>query len=46
MVEKYSENYVKEDNLYTYTKGKTNLKFIVEDDIITSIEYSLVTETK
>lgn len=46
MVEAYGENYQKEDNLYTYTKGNMNLKFIVENDFITSIEYSLITDAK
>ena len=41
MIEKYSDNYVREENMYTYIQGKTALKFIVENNIITSIEYSL-----
>lgn len=46
MIETYGENYQKEDNLYTYTKGNMNLKFIVENDVITSIEYSLIVDAK
>lgn len=41
MIEKYSDNYVREENMYTYIQGKTALKFIIENNIITSIEYSL-----
>lgn len=40
MIEKYSDNYVREENMYTYIQGKTALKFIIENNIITSIEYS------
>lgn len=40
MTKTYGEDFKKEDNLYTYTKGKTNLKFIIENDFITSIEYT------
>lgn len=41
MIEKYSDNYVREENMYKYIQGKTALKFIIENNIITSIEYSL-----
>lgn len=41
MIDKYSDNYVREENMYTYIQGKTALKFIIENNIITSIEYSL-----
>lgn len=41
MIEKYSDNYAREENMYTYIQGKTALKFIIENNIITSIEYSL-----
>lgn len=41
MIEKYSDNYVREENMYTYIQGKTALKFIIENNIITSIEYIL-----
>ncbi len=37
---KYGNEYEEEDNLYTYTLGKTHIKFIHENDIITSIEYT------
>jgi hypothetical protein len=40
MVAKYGSNYKNEGNLYTYTLGKTNLKFIIENNYITSIEYN------
>ncbi len=32
---------VKNDNQYTYTKGNTSLIFIVQDDLIESVEYRL-----
>ena len=44
MVEKYSDNFEKEDNMYIYKKNKTQLQFIVENDVITSIEYVFDTE--
>lgn len=39
MIEVYGTNYKQEGNVYTYIKGKTKLEFIVENDVITSIEY-------
>ncbi len=44
MVQTYGEDYKVQGNQYTYTKGKTNLEFIVENETITSIQYSYVTE--
>ena len=44
MVQTYGENYKVQGNQYTYTKGRTNLEFIVENEVITSIQYSYVTE--
>ena len=44
MLEIYGENYEIQGNQYTYTKGKTQLQFIVENDVITSIQYSYITE--
>ncbi len=44
MVEAYSDSYENHDNLYTYRKGDTLLNFIVENDTITSIEYTLDVE--
>ena len=40
MVETYGDGYEQLDTQYTYTKGLTQLKFIVENDVITSIEYN------
>ena len=41
MIDKYGDDYVKEDNKYTYNHGKTSLIFITDNDIIESIEYAL-----
>ena len=40
MVETYGDSYEQLETQYTYTKGLTQLKFIVENDVITSIEYN------
>ena len=40
MTEKYGSDYDQLDTQYTYSKGQTQLKFIVENNIITSIEYN------
>ena len=40
MLDVYGNNYEKNDNLYTYKKEDTLINFIVENDIIVSIEYS------
>ena len=40
MINTYGEDFSNEVNLYTYSVGKYNLGFIVQNDIITSIEYS------
>ncbi len=40
-IEKYGNDYVKEDNKYTYKHGKTSLIFITSNDIIESIEFRL-----
>lgn len=40
MVETYGDGYEQLETQYTYTKGLTQLKFIVENDVITSIEYN------
>lgn len=44
MLEVYGKNYKEDDGEYTYTKGKTQLIFLVQDDSIVSIEYVYVTE--
>lgn len=40
MTEKYGSDYEQLDTQYTYSKGQTQLKFIVENNVITSIEYN------
>lgn len=40
----YGEEYENQGNQYTYKKGKTNLEFIVENDTITSIQYTYTAE--
>lgn len=39
MIETYGENYKHINNKYTYSKGDVLLSFIIENDIIISIEY-------
>lgn len=46
MINTYGENYTVQGNQYTYTKGKTNLEFIVENGVITSIQYSYHAENE
>ncbi len=44
MLEKYGDSYKEElGNKYTYTKNNVELSFIVENDIITGITYTLKT---
>ena len=40
----YGQQYENQGNQYTYKKGKTNLEFIVENDVITSIQYTYTAE--
>ena len=44
MFEKYGDNYEQTGNQYTYTSGNVELSFIVENDFVTSITYTLVIE--
>lgn len=45
MIEKYGTEYKEElGNKYIYKDGNVELSFIIENDIITAIEYTLVTE--
>ena len=44
MFEKYGDNYEQTGNQYTYTSGNVELSFIVENDFIRSITYTLVIE--
>ncbi len=43
MTAAYGEDYTQSGNAYTYVKGNVKLSFIIENDEITSIEYSLAT---
>lgn len=42
MIEKYGEDYKESVGRYTYTRGNVELSFLVEKDIITGIEYTLI----
>lgn len=44
MFEKYGDNYEQTGNQYTYTSGNVELSFIVENDFIRSITYTMVIE--
>ena len=44
MLNAYGNDYQQFDNLYEYSRGKTLLDFIVENDVIVSIEYVYNTE--
>ena len=44
MFEKYGDNYEQTGNQYTYASGNVELSFIVENDFIRSITYTLVIE--
>ena len=39
MFAKYGTDYEIEDEIYIYKKGNSSLKFVIENDIISSIEY-------
>ena len=41
VINKYGDDYIKDDNKITYKHGKTSLIFITNNDIIESIEYEL-----
>lgn len=40
----YGTDYAEEDTELVYTKGDSQLRIMVEDDIVTAIEYRLITE--
>lgn len=43
MLKAYGNNYEQSsENTYTYSDGVTNITFLVENDVITSIEYTLL----
>lgn len=39
MVQAYGTNFKNDGNKYTYTKGNTSIEFMVENEVITGIEY-------
>ena len=41
MVEIYGDNFTNHENQYTYQRGNTLLEFIVENGVVTSIDYTL-----
>ncbi len=44
MTAAYGDDYTQSGNAYSYLKGNVKLTFIIENDEITSIEYTLATE--
>lgn len=40
----YGDDYQEEYGVFTYTKGKTNLAFVVVDQVVTSISYTHIVE--
>ena len=44
MVQAYGTNFKNDGNKYTYTKGNTSIEFMVENEVITGIEYVYVNE--
>lgn len=44
MLAAYGEDYTEEYGVYTYTKDKSTLSFIVTDGVIESVEYIAITE--
>ena len=44
VIKAYGEEYKEEYGVVTYTKGKTDLSFVIMDDVVTSISYIHVVE--
>lgn len=44
MKKAYGEDYSQKNNFYAYTSGQTKLQFIVEDGVITGINYNAIVE--
>ena len=42
MKQAYGEDFKTADVSYIYTRGNTTLTFVTNDDVISSIEYSLI----
>ena len=42
VIEVYGDNYNQEDTLFTYKKDDMELRFIIENDTVSSIEYALI----
>jgi hypothetical protein len=40
----YGDKYTEKSGLYTFIKGKTKLSFIIENNVVTSVEYMAVVE--
>lgn len=41
----YGNDFELESDMYTYTRGRTTLSFLIENDMVTSIVYGLVIES-
>lgn len=44
VISTYGDDYVEEYGVITYTKGKTDLSFVIIDEVVTSISYIHVVE--
>lgn len=44
VIEAYGKDYTEESGSLIYTKGKTKLTFLMEGDVVTSINYDFITE--
>lgn len=44
VVQAYGEEYIEEAGLYTFTRGKSKLTFLVEDEVVTTITYLAVVD--
>ncbi|MHB8062557.1 MAG: hypothetical protein ACYDG2_07990, partial [Ruminiclostridium sp.] len=42
----YGDKYTQKSGQYTFNKGKTNLSFIIENNVVTAVEYMAVVEQK
>lgn len=44
VIKAYGESYEEDMGMYTYTKGDSKLAFLIEHDVVSSIEYTAITE--
>jgi len=44
VLDAYGDDYVLDSGMYTYTRGKTTLEFLVEDDTVVNVIYGLIIE--